>query len=79
VIIEISEAKDSPKRQKTLRTQINGKFNDKVVMMKIKKIAVEALFKNYKKAIYLFIDRSLRSYTCFERNNAGLKEPSSFV
>jgi hypothetical protein len=28
VIIQISEAKDSPKRQKKLRTQINGKCND---------------------------------------------------
>jgi hypothetical protein len=26
-IILISEAKDGPKRQKELRTQINGKFN----------------------------------------------------
>jgi hypothetical protein len=28
VIIWISEAKVSPRRQKKLRTQINGKFND---------------------------------------------------
>jgi hypothetical protein len=28
VIIQISEAKGSPKRQKKLGTQINGKFND---------------------------------------------------
>jgi hypothetical protein len=26
--MQISEAKDSPKRQKRLRTQIHGKFND---------------------------------------------------
>jgi hypothetical protein len=28
VIIRISEARGSPKREKKLRTQINGKFND---------------------------------------------------
>jgi hypothetical protein len=27
-VTQISEAKDSPKRQKKIRTQINGKFND---------------------------------------------------
>jgi hypothetical protein len=27
-LIRISEAKDSPKRKKKLKTQINGKFND---------------------------------------------------
>jgi hypothetical protein len=36
VIIRISEANGSPKRQK-LRTQINGKFTIKVLLMKINK------------------------------------------
>jgi hypothetical protein len=32
---------------------------------KIKKITVEPLLKNYTKMIHLFIDRRLRSCTCF--------------
>jgi hypothetical protein len=49
--------------------------------MKIYKnnITVEPLFKNYKKTIYLFIDRRLRSCTCFERKNAGLKKLSQVL
>jgi hypothetical protein len=46
--------------------------------MKINKkyIALEHLFTNYKKTVHLFMDRRLRSCTCFERNNAGLKKLS---
>jgi hypothetical protein len=52
---------------KMFRTQINGKFNDICTAdeNKYKYITVEPLFKNYKKAIHLFIDRRLRSCTCF--------------
>jgi hypothetical protein len=32
---------------------------------KLQNITVEPLFKNYKKTIHLFIDRSLGSCTCF--------------
>jgi hypothetical protein len=66
-VIRISEAKGSLKRQKKkLKTQINGKFNDISSAYKNKQnITVQPLFKNYKKSIYLFIDRRLRSCTCF--------------
>lgn len=51
--------------KKKLRTQINGKFSDINSADENKKnIAVESLFKNYKKTIHLFIDRGLRSYIC---------------
>jgi hypothetical protein len=42
--------------------------------MKRKNTTLEPLFKNYKKAMHLFIDRGLRSCTSFELNNAGLKK-----
>jgi hypothetical protein len=39
-----------------------------VVLMKINKsVTVEPLFKIYKKTVHLFIDRRLRSCTCFWR------------
>jgi hypothetical protein len=51
---------------KKIRTQKNGKFNDigSTDGNKQKNIAVEPLFKNYKKTIHLFINRKLRSCTC---------------
>jgi hypothetical protein len=52
-------------KEKKLGTQINGKFNDVSSSDENKKITIEPLFKNYKKATHLFIDRRLRSYTCF--------------
>jgi hypothetical protein len=47
--------------------QIDGKFNDisSADENKYKNITVEPLFKNYKKTVHLFIDRRLRSCTCF--------------
>jgi hypothetical protein len=49
------------------KTQINGKCNDvgSADENKLKNITVDPLFKCYRKAIYLFIDRRLRSCTCF--------------
>jgi hypothetical protein len=48
--------------------------------MKIdKNNAVEPLFKNYERTIHLFLDRRLRSCTCFECNDSFLKKLSSFV
>jgi hypothetical protein len=37
VIIQTNEAKNSPKRQKELKTQMNGKYNDVGELMKINK------------------------------------------
>jgi hypothetical protein len=53
--------------KKNLRTQINGKFNgiSSADANKYRNIAVEPLYKNYRKTIHLFIDRRLRSCTCF--------------
>jgi hypothetical protein len=50
-----------------LITQIDGKFNDisSADLNKYKNISVEHLFKSYKQTIHLFIDRRLRSGTCF--------------
>jgi hypothetical protein len=64
VIIQISEAKGSPKRQK-LRMQMNGKFNDADENKYQKNITVEPLLNNYKKTMHLFIDRRLRNCICF--------------
>jgi hypothetical protein len=56
------------------------KFNDIISADEKKQnITVEPLFRSCKKTIYLFIDRRLRSYTCFERNNAGLKKLSQVL
>jgi hypothetical protein len=45
---------------------MNGKCNDISSADKNKQnIPVEPLFKNYKKTINLYIDRRLRSCTCF--------------
>jgi hypothetical protein len=54
-------------KEKKLRTQISGKFNDRnsADENKHQNITVEPSFKNYKKIIHLFIDRRLRSCTCF--------------
>jgi hypothetical protein len=67
VLIQISESKRNPKRQKSLRRQVNGKLNDvnSIDENKCNVISVEPLFKNYKKTILLLIDRRLRSCTCF--------------
>jgi hypothetical protein len=80
VIIQISEAKCSPERQKNLRTQINGKFNDINSADENKKnITVEPLFKNYKKAIIYSLIEQSEVVLVFKHNNAGFKKPSSFV
>jgi hypothetical protein len=52
---------------KKLRTQVNGNFDNmnSADENKYKNISVEPLFKNYKKTLHLFIDRRLRSCTCF--------------
>jgi hypothetical protein len=51
-------------KDKKFRTQIIGKLND-IGCADENKITAEAIFKNYKKTIHLFIDRRLRSCTCF--------------
>jgi hypothetical protein len=53
-------------RDKKLRTQTNGKFNDINSADENKtNITIQPLFKNYKNTIHLFIDRRLRSCTSF--------------
>jgi hypothetical protein len=52
------------KEKNGLRTKINGRFSD-IMLMKKKYITVKPLFRNYKKTIHLFIDRRLGSFTCF--------------
>jgi hypothetical protein len=47
-----------------------------MLMKQINKNHLEPLLKNCKKIIHLFMNRRLRSCTCFERNNAGLKKLS---
>jgi hypothetical protein len=61
-VIQISEAKSSPKRKKKLRTQLNENFNDISSADENKKTTIEHLFKNYKKAIHLFGDRKQMFY-----------------
>jgi hypothetical protein len=46
---------------------INGKFNHVSSADENKKIIAEPSFKNYKKILYLFISRRLRSYTCLKK------------
>jgi hypothetical protein len=68
------------RKEKKLRTQINGNFGD-VVLMKTsnKNITLEPLFKNYKRPyIYSSIEDS-EVVLGFERNDASLKKLSSFV
>jgi hypothetical protein len=52
---------------KKLRAQIIGKFNDisSADENKYKNITVEPLFKNFKKTVLLFINKRLRSCTCY--------------
>jgi hypothetical protein len=57
------EVKVAIKHKNKLITQINGKFSD--VRSDDENMTVQPLFKNYKKTIHLFIDRRLRSCTCF--------------
>jgi hypothetical protein len=59
--------KVAQKEENPLRTQINGKLNDisSADEYKYQNVTVETLFKNYIKTIHLFIDRRLRSCTCF--------------
>jgi hypothetical protein len=55
-------------KDKKLRSQINGKFNDMSSADEsiYQNITVEPLFKNYEKTIHLFFDRRLRSCTWFQ-------------
>jgi hypothetical protein len=72
-VIRISEAKGNPKRQKELRTHMNGKFNDISVLMKINnKISLQSpcLKRQY---IYSSIEGP-EVVLVFERNDAGLKK-----
>jgi hypothetical protein len=65
--------------KKKFRTQRNGKFNDISSDDETKKVAVEPLFKNYKRQyIYSSIEDS-EVVLVFQRNSAGLKKLSSFV
>jgi hypothetical protein len=77
----IGKAKGSPKRQKSLEHKYMENVMIQVVLMKIKnKISLYSLYlKTLKiKYIYSSIEDS-EDVLVLERNNAGLKKPSSFV
>jgi hypothetical protein len=65
-IIQVSVAKCTLKRHRKNLEQINEKCNIcSADENKHKNTTAEPLFKSYKKTIYLFTVRRLRSCTCF--------------